>query len=532
MMLPSSVVVDLSRLQFAFTALFHFLFVPLTLGLSWLLVAMETAYVLTGKVIYKDMTRFWGKLFAINFAIGVLTGVTLEFEFGTNWAYFSKLVGDVFGTALAIEGITAFMLEATFVGLFLVGWNRMGKWSHLLVTFLLALGSNLSVVNILVANSWMQHPVFTYFNYHTMHLHLTHLWGIYIDNIAQIRVGHVAMAGGLVASMFVMGISAFYLIKKRDITFATRSMAVAVGFGFIICLGSAFLGDQNGIVVKDLEPAKMAAIEGVWNTPLAPAAWSVIAFPSQSEEKNYFDILIPYGLSLIATHSLDGTIQGEKQIMAQNKVRIQHGWYAYDALTKMRQGDTDPSIYATFDKYQGDLGYGLLLQDSDAAMTAPTPTQLDSATKSSIPQVWVAFWSFRIMIACWIVMFLLISTGLYYTLRGTVVKQSWWLHLMLWLIPIPWIASEFGWITTEVGRQPWIVNSMLPTVLGTSSIDTSSVAFTLGGFMVLYFILFCIEIFLMFKYARLGPSSLGEKRYYFEKLDKKLIRHHLKKKGA
>jgi len=257
----SETIIHLSRLQFAFTAMFHFLFVPLTLGLTWLLVILETTYVITGKAIYRDMTKFWGKLLAINFAIGVLTGLTMEFEFGLNWAYFSRLIGGSFGPILAIEGITAFMLEATMFGLFFFTWDKVSKRVHYVITILLAFGATMSIINILAANSWMQHPIATEFNYQDMSLQLKSIFMLYVNILAQVRIAHVAFAGFLTGAVFMMGISAFYLRHNRDVGFAKRSFAAAAGFGIIAVIMVAFFGDENGLLVSKLEPAQMAAFE-------------------------------------------------------------------------------------------------------------------------------------------------------------------------------------------------------------------------------------------------------------------------------
>jgi cytochrome bd ubiquinol oxidase subunit I len=511
--LPSAAVVDLSRTQFAFTALFHFLFVPLTLGLSWYLVAMEAAYVRSGKVVFRDMTQFWGKLFAINFAIGVVTGITMEFEFGLNWAYFSRFIGDTFGTALAIEGITAFMLEATMIGVFFFAWGKINKWAHFGATILLAIGSNLSILNIIVANSWMQHPNNTVFHWQTMTMHLTNLWGFYIDTLAQIRVGHILFAGVMTGTMFILGISAFYILKNKNVGFAKRSMAIAVGFGIIGVLSVGFFGDQNGLQVAQKEPAKMAAIEGVWSTPTPPAAWSLLAWPDQAKEKNIFDISFPYVLSLIASHSLTGTIEGERQIIAGNKLRIESGLMAYKLLPKMREGKATPQEIATYKAHKKDIGFAMLARRYNDSMTNVTPAQVTAAAKDSIPNVFVTFYSFRIMVACWSVMVFLLLFGLYYCARGTMEKHKWWLCCLLVCIPIPYIASEFGWVTAELGRQPWVLKHILPTFFGASSIDVASVAFSLGGFALFYLMIFIVELALMFKFANIGPASLGTGRY-------------------
>ena len=328
-----------SRTQFGLTAVFHFLFVPLTLGLSWMLVTMEACYLKTGNVVYKDMTRFFGKLFAINFALGVVTGITMEFEFGLNWAYFSRMAGDAFGQVLAIEGITAFMLEATMIGVFIFCWDKLSKGAHFIITALLAIGANLSIVNILAANSWMQHPAGASFNPHTMSLNQTSLALMYLQNIAQVRVAHTCCAGLMTAAMFVLGISSYYMLRKRDVNFARRAFAIAAGFGLIAVCAVGFFGDQNGLTVSATEPAKMAAIEGQWQTQKAPAAWYAIAFPDNKTESNHLAVKIPYLLSIIATHSLTGTVEGLKPIMAKNKIKIEKGMIAFSALKKIRNGD-------------------------------------------------------------------------------------------------------------------------------------------------------------------------------------------------
>lgn len=513
----TTALVDVSRTQFGLTALFHFLFVPLTLGLSWCLVIMEALYLKTGLVVYKDMTRFFGKLFAINFAMGVVTGVTLEFEFGQNWAYFSRFIGDTFGPVLAIEGITAFMLEATMFGLFLFGWDKLHKRTHWLVTLLLAIGTNLSVVNILVANSWMQSPVATYFNYGTMHMHLTSLVLVYLNQLAQIRIAHVGFAGFLTGGIFVMGVSAFYLLKHRDLAFATRSFAVGAGFAFICVLAIAFFGDANGLIMAAREPAKMAATEGQWTTQQPPAAWFLFAWPDQSKEKNYLEVKIPYTLSLIATHSLNGTVEGLTEIMQKNQLRIQNGMKAYAALRDLREGHDTPANEALFKKYQADLGYGFLLKRYTDNVVDATPAQITQATKDTIPCVWITFFSFRFMMLFWFLMFMIVTVGFILALRGTLLRHRWYLRACIAAIPLPYLAAECGWILAEVGRQPWTVQEFLPTYMSTSSLHTSTVAFSLSGFMLFYVGLFIVELFLMFKYARLGPSALGEHRYHFEK---------------
>lgn len=520
-MLPSELTVELSRAQFGVTALYHFLFVPLTLGLSWILVIMEAAYLKTGKQVYKDMVKFWGKLFAINFAMGVVTGITMEFEFGQNWAYFSRFIGDTFGTSLAIEGITAFMTEATMFGLFFFTWDKVSPRVHWLITIVMAFGTNLSIVNILVANSWMQHPIATVFDYHTMDMHLTSFVQIYGAQLAQVRVGHIAFGAFVVSSMFVMGVSSYYLLKKQDIGFALRSYAVAVGFGLSAACFTFFLGDANGLAVAKQEPMKMAAIEGQWTTQTAPAAWFVTGFPNNETQSNGpFVIKIPYMLSLIADHNLTSTVEGILPQEQANKQKIRDGAKAYQALENLRSGKGSAADEATFKKYKHVLGFGLLLKHfTDNPMDA-TPAQIDKAALLTKPPVWPVFWGFRLMMACWAVVTLIMILGTIFLWRWTLIKQRWLLKAALFAIPLPYLAAEFGWVVAEVGRQPWTVHGFLPTFVSSSSLAWQTVLFSLIGFSVFYTILLVIELFLMFKYGRMGPSSLGEGRYHFETIDK------------
>ncbi|MDY2518405.1 cytochrome ubiquinol oxidase subunit I, partial [Salmonella enterica subsp. enterica serovar Typhimurium] len=250
----------MSRLQFALTAMYHFLFVPLTLGMAFLLAIMETVYVLSGKQIYKDMTKFWGKLFGINFALGVATGLTMEFQFGTNWSYYSHYVGDIFGAPLAIEGLMAFFLESTFVGLFFFGWDRLGKVQHMCVTWLVALGSNLSALWILVANGWMQNPIAADFNFETMRMEMLSFSELVLNPVAQVKFVHTVASGYVTGAMFILGISAYYMLKGRDFAFAKRSFAIAASFGMAAVLSVIVLGDESGYEMGDVQKTKLAAI--------------------------------------------------------------------------------------------------------------------------------------------------------------------------------------------------------------------------------------------------------------------------------
>lgn len=287
-------VVDLSRLQFAMTAMYHFLFVPLTLGMAFLLAIMESLYVMTDKQIYKDMTKFWGKLFGINFALGVATGLTMEFQFGTNWSYYSHYVGDIFGAPLAIEALVAFFLESTFVGLFFFGWDRLSKRQHLAVTWLVALGSNFSALWILIANGWMQNPVGADFNFETMRMEMVSFAEVVFNPVAQVKFVHTVAAGYTTGAMFILGISAYYLLKGRDIAFARRSFAIAASFGMAAVLSVIVLGDESGYEVGEVQKVKLAAIEAEWHTEPAPAAFTLFGLPNQETMHTDYAIKIPY----------------------------------------------------------------------------------------------------------------------------------------------------------------------------------------------------------------------------------------------
>ncbi|MES2073547.1 MAG: cytochrome ubiquinol oxidase subunit I [Pseudomonadota bacterium] len=509
-------VVALSRLQFAATAMYHFLFVPLTLGLSWVLVIMESVYVMTGKEIYRDMTKFWGKLFGINFAMGVTTGLTLEFQFGTNWAYYSHYVGDIFGVPLAIEGMMAFFLESTFVGLFFFGWSRLSRVQHLGVTFLVALGSNLSALWILIANGWMNNPVGAEFNFETMRMELVNMQDVIFNPVAQVKFVHTVAAGYVTASMFVLGISAFYLLRARDTAFALRSFAVAAGFGLAATLSVIVLGDESGYTAGEVNKVKLAAIEAEWNTEPAPAGITVFGLPNDKEERTDYAVKIPYVLGLIATRSTDTQVKGIKDLKKDHEVRIRRGMLAYAALLRLKAGDKSPEARAEFDQLKADLGFGLLLKKYTDNVVDATPEQIRMAVNDTIPKVAPLFWSFRLMVALGLLFLAIFSASFYFLIRQRLAPQRWLLRLAFLSIPLPWIAAELGWFTAEYGRQPWTISGVLPTHLSVSSLQPSSLYFSLAGFIGFYTLLLVIEMMLMVKYVKQGPSSLHTGKYHFE----------------
>jgi len=514
--MPTAEVVELSRLQFAITALYHFLFVPLTLGLSWILVIMESVYVMTGKEIYRDMTKFWGKLFGINFAMGIATGITMEFQFGTNWSYYSHYVGDIFGAPLAIEGLMAFFLESTFVGLFFFGWERLSKRGHLLVTFLVALGSNLSALWILVANAWMQNPVGAEFNFNTMRMELTSFADLLFNPVAGVKFVHTLAAGYVTAAMFVLGISSYYLLKLRDLSFAVRSFAVATGFGLASVVSVIVLGDESGYTAGEAQKVKLAAIESEWETQKPPAAFTVFGWPDQATETTRYALKVPWMLGLIATRSVDTPVKGLKELKAEHEARIVNGIKAYAALQKLKAGDRTASTKAEFDNVKNDLGYGLLLKKYTPNVVDATPQHIKAAVDDTIPQVAPLFWSFRVMVGLGFWFLFIFAAAFFVLARRALSRNRWIMKLALWSIPLPWLAAELGWIVAEYGRQPWSISEVLPTYLSTSSVSAGQLYFSLAGFVGFYTVLLAVELYLMFKYARQGPSSLGTGRYHLE----------------
>ena len=512
----SSELVDLSRLQFAFTSMYHFLFVPLTLGLSFMLVVMEACYVVTGREVYKDMTRFWGKLFGINFALGVATGITMEFQFGTNWAYYSHYVGDIFGAPLAIEGLMAFFLESTMVGLFFFGWNRLSKGGHLAVTFLMALGTNLSALWILIANAWMQYPAGSEFNFVTMRMEMANFWEVVTSPWAQAKFMHTINAGYMTGAMFVLSISAWYLIKGRDIDFAKKSIRLAACFGFIATLLTIHMGDESGYLVTKNQPTKIASMEAMWETHEAPAPLSLFA-PNDKTRSNEMEVSVPWLFGLMGTRSISTEIEGINPLVEKAQARIINGQRAVGLLEELRKNPSSQNLRQQFEEVQADLGYGLLLKKYTADVSKATPDQIRTAALSTVPAVNPMYWSFRLMVGCAIASLLIFLLCAWFSIMNNMVEKKKLLWLSLLAMPLPWIACEAGWFVAEYGRQPWTIYEVLPTDLSVSSLSTGSVLGSLIGFIVLYAVLLVVELWLMVRFAKLGPSSLSTGRYFFER---------------
>lgn len=501
--------VELSRFQFALTAMFHFIFVPLTLGLSFLLAIMESVYVMTGKEIYKEMTKFWGKLFGINFAIGVATGLTMEFQFGMNWAYYSHYVGDIFGAPLAIEGLMAFFLESTFVGLFFFGWDKMSKGKHLITTWLVAIGSNLSALWILIANGWMQYPIGAEFNVESMRMEMTNFAEVIFNPVAQVKFVHTVSAGYVTGAMFVLAISSYYLLNKKDIAFARRSFAIAASFGLAATLSVIVLGDESGYELGDVQKVKLAAVEAEFDTHPAPAPFTLFGLPDDENETVDYALRIPWLMGLIATRSFDEEIMGLKDHKALNRERIISGIESYVLLDSVRNKTATEEQIRTFELHQKDMGYAMLLEPFTDDVANPSKEAIDKAVNYSIPKTTPLFWSFRIMVASGFMMLFIFACAFYYSTKHQITKPKWLLKIALWGLPLPWIASEAGWFVAEYGRQPWSIAEILPVHTSVSNLTEADVILTIISYTLFYTVMFIVAFYLMQKYAKKGPSQVA-----------------------
>jgi cytochrome d ubiquinol oxidase subunit I len=503
-------IVGISRLQFAVTALYHFLFVPLTLGLSILLAIMETVFVMTKRPIWRQMTKFWGTLFGINFAMGVATGIVMEFQFGMNWSYYSHYMGDIFGAPLAIEAMMAFFLEATLVGLFFFGWDRLSRVKHMIVTWAMALGTNFSALWILVANGWMQNPVGGKFNPLTMRMEMDDFGAVLTNPVAQAKFVHTVSAGYTIAAVFILGISAWYMLKGRHIDIAKRSMAVASAFGLAASLSVVVLGDESGYLSSEHQHMKLAAIEAMWETEPAPASFTAFGFPDQESRETHFAVHIPWVMGLIGTRSWNTEIPGIVDLVDSAKARIRSGMIAYDAVEKIRtQGTLNvaPELKAQFEDNSENLGYALLLKRYLDDPRQATAEQIEKAAWDTVPQVAPLFWSFRIMVAIGLFLIVLMATFFWISAKHRLEQTPrWLLRVAVYAIPLPWIAAECGWLVAEFGRQPWAIEGVLPVAVAVSNLSAWTVLGTLLGFIAIYTVLLIVEFKLLAKAIRKGPQ--------------------------
>jgi len=501
--------IDWSRAQFALTALYHWIFVPLTLGLTFIVAIMESIYVKTGNSWWKEATKFWMGLLAINFAIGIATGIIMEFEFGTNWSNYSWIVGDIFGAPLAIEGLMAFFMESTFFAVMYFGWEKVSKKAHLLSTWLVAIGSNLSALWILIANGWMQHPVGMHFNPDTARNEMTDFWAVVFNPNAYTKFLHTISSGYVLASLFVIAISSWYLLKKREIQFAKRSMMVAASFGLIVSLFNLTTGDDSARQVALNQPMKLAAMEGLYE---GKEGAEIVTFGILDPSKKLTDnkepflvkVAIPNGLSLLSYHSLNAYVPGIKELVLGDKAhnimsvkeKMVEGKMAVKALRDYKKakksGNTQQAQEAkkVFEAYSQYLGYGYL-----------------KAPEETVPNVPLTFYAFHTMVGfgTWfIVLFMII---LFKTMTNELHNHRWILWAGVWSLPMGYIAQEAGWITAEVGRQPWAIQDMLPVGMATSNIGSGSVMFTFWMFAILFTALLIAEVKIMMTQIKKGPKE-------------------------
>ncbi len=380
----------------------------------------------------------------------------------------------------------------------------------------MALGSNLSALWILVANGWMQNPIASDFNFETMRMEMVSFSELVLNPVAQVKFVHTVAAGYCTGAMFILGISAWYMLKGRDFAFAKRSFAIAASFGMAAVLSVIVLGDESGYEMGDVQKTKLAAIEAEWETQPAPAAFTLFGIPDQKTQENRFAIQIPYALGIIATRSVDTPVIGLKDLLVQHEARIRNGMKAYALLEQLRSGSNDQALRDEFNSVKKDLGYGLLLKRYTDNVAEATEAQIQKATQDSIPSVAPLYFSFRIMVLCGILMLLIIGASFWSVIRNRIGDKKWLLRAAFYGIPLPWIAVESGWFVAEYGRQPWAIGEVLPTAVAHSNLSAGDILFSMVLICGLYTLFLVAELFLMFKFARLGPSSLKTGRYHFE----------------
>jgi cytochrome d ubiquinol oxidase subunit I len=504
--------VDWSRAQFALTAMFHYIFVPLTLGLSFIIAVMESMWVKTGNEEWKRATKFWMKLFGINFAIGVSTGIILEFEFGTNWSNYSWFVGDIFGAPLAIEGMMAFFMESTFIAIMFFGWEKVSKRMHLLSSWLVFIGGTLSALWILVANAWMQNPVGMIFNPDTARNEMGDFWAVLFSPTAMNKFTHTALSAYLLSAVFVLGVSSWYLLKKRHISIAKKSILVASIFGLAVSILTVYSGDTSSRDIAKVQPMKFAAMEGLYeggeNAPLVLAG--IISTNKDGILECEHGIEIPSLLSLMTHYKSDAFVPGIKNVLegfTDNDgkeylpvdERIARGKLAKYALRnyknhkkKGNKAEMKIALQDLRDNYSH-FGYGYL-----------------DSPKEAIPNVYLTFYSFHIMVGIGLLFMLLFIVSCFLVYKKKIEKYRWILWTNLICIPLAYIAIQCGWIVTELGRQPWVVQDLMTTKMAATDIDTAAVQTTFWLFAILFSALLTAEIKILLTQIRKGPKE-GEK---------------------
>ncbi|MWV46455.1 cytochrome ubiquinol oxidase subunit I [Paenibacillus sp. HJL G12] len=445
-------VLMLSRIQYAATTIFHFFFVPVSIGLALLIAIMETMYVVKGKEEYKAMAKFWGKLFLINFAIGVVTGILQEFQFGMNWSDYSRFVGDVFGAPLAVEALLAFFLESTFIGLWIFGWDRLSKKVHAACIWLVAIGTVMSAFWILAANSFMQRPVG--FTLNNGRAEMNDFLALITNGQLLLEFPHTILGAFLTGAFLMGGVSAYKLLKKQDVSFFKKSFTIAVIVGLVTSIGVALVGHQQAQYLVKTQPMKMAATEALWENSGDPAAWTVTAFIDTKNQKNSGEFQIPYLLSFLSYSKFSGEVKGMKELQAEYEQKYGPGDY--------------------------------------------------------IPPVRTTFWSFRLMVAAGSLMILFSLYGVYLAARKKLEnKNKWFYRIMLFSISLPVIANTSGWLMTEMGRQPWTVFGLMTTADSVSpSVTAGQVLFSIIAFVGAYAILGTVMVYLFIRTIKKGPYEV------------------------
>lgn len=510
--------VDWSRAQFALTALYHWIFVPLTLGLTWIIAIMATVYYRTGDEKWKTITKFWLKLFGINFAVGVATGLILEFEFGTNWSAYSWFVGDIFGAPLAVEGIMAFFLESTFIAVLFFGWNRVGRKLHLASAWLVAVGANLSALWILVANAWMQDPVGMIFNPETARNEMYDFWAVLLSPTAINKFLHTVSSGYVTGGIFVIGVSAWLMLRKRDVEYAAKSLRIGAIFGLAGILLSLGTGDGSGRRIFEIQPMKLAAAEGlIYGEKQAPL--TVIGFVSTDDEAGYkgtqvHGISVPGMLSVLSDHRADTFVPGINDLIEGNEEegilsayeKMERGRVAQKALSDLKEMEkgsleyhlalekfSDPQWREDYFQY---FGYGYFYHKDPEVMRANA--------EHLVPNVPLVFYSFRVMVGLGCLFLLVFALALYFSLRGKLDGKRWFFYLAVASIPLVYVCSMAGWVVTEVGRQPWIIQDLMPTMAAVSDIEPGAVKTTFWLFAATFTVLLIAEIKIMVTQIKKG----------------------------
>ena len=498
--------VDWSRAQFALTAMYHWIFVPLTLGLSFIVAFLHTFYYKTGDEQWKSITKFWMKLFGVNFAIGVATGIILEFEFGLNWSNYSWIVGDIFGAPLAIEGILAFFLESTFIAVMFFGWGRVSKKFHMLASWFVAFGSNLSALWILVANAWMQSPVGTKFNTETARNEMVSFFEVALSPTAVFKFLHTISQAYVIGSLFVVSVSAWYILKNRHILFAKRSILIATVFGLISSVFVGFTGDSSAYDVAHKQPMKLAAMEGLYDGERNADLYAFGFLNSRTDNRNFKGIRLPSMLSIMAFRDANAFVPGVNDLVNGNnkegilsaEERIKKGKQAIQALAGYKvakeKGDFQLAnkMLNDFDNNYPHLGYGYFDDKYDI-----------------VPNVQLTFYSFHLMVALGLFFILFFAWLLYAIVKDKLMNNKLLLLISLWSVLPGYIASELGWIVAEVGRQPWTIQDLLPVGVATSHLSVGSVQTTFFMFLIIFTVLLIAEVKILTKQIVKGPGEGG-----------------------